>query len=111
MLPCSRTTGMSTVSTCAGVEGRCKLGMGVVVGEAGLVRCWPTGAPQRAMCSPEGCPAQPGALRLRGSALLALAQDEMPAAEDLASLRRLMRALIRHQLGGGELRSWAMLAG
>lgn len=54
---------------------------------------------------------QPGALRLRGSALLALAQDEMPVAEDLASLRRLMRALIRHQLGGGELRSWAMLAG
>jgi DNA repair protein RecO (recombination protein O) len=54
---------------------------------------------------------QPNALRLRGSALLALAEDEAPDTQDLASLRRLMRALISHQLGGGVLRSWSVLAG
>jgi DNA repair protein RecO (recombination protein O) len=54
---------------------------------------------------------QPNALRLRGSALLALAEDRLPDAADLAALRRLMRALITHQLGGGVLRSWSMLAG
>ncbi len=54
---------------------------------------------------------QPNVLRLRGSALLALADDRMPDAEDLTSLRRLMRALITHQLGGGSLRSWSVLAG
>lgn len=54
---------------------------------------------------------QPNVLRLRGSALLALAEDSLPDAADLAALRRLMRALITHQLGGGTLRSWSMLAG
>lgn len=54
---------------------------------------------------------QPNALRLRGSALLALADDCKPGADDLAALRRLMRALIAHQLGGGSLHSWSMLAG
>lgn len=54
---------------------------------------------------------QSNVLRLRGSALLALADDCMPDADDLNSLRRLMRALIVHQLGGGSLRSWSMLAG
>lgn len=54
---------------------------------------------------------QPNALRLRGSALLALADDRMPDAADLAGLRRLMRALITHQLGGASLRSWSLLAG
>ncbi|MBL8296927.1 MAG: DNA repair protein RecO [Rhodanobacteraceae bacterium] len=54
---------------------------------------------------------QPNALRLRGSALRALADDCMPDAVDLAGLRRLMRALITHQLGGASLRSWSLLAG
>ncbi|HSX59942.1 MAG TPA: DNA repair protein RecO [Tahibacter sp.] len=54
---------------------------------------------------------QPNVLRLRGSALLALAEDRMPDAADLQCLRRLMRALITHQLGGASLRSWALLAG
>jgi DNA repair protein RecO (recombination protein O) len=52
---------------------------------------------------------QPNALRLRGSALIALADDRMPEAADLACLRRLMRALITHQLGGASLRSWSLL--
>lgn len=49
-------------------------------------------------------------LNLRGSALLALAADQQPDAEDLAALRRLMRALIAHHLDGAGLRSWTMLA-
>ncbi|MEO8672458.1 MAG: DNA repair protein RecO [Tahibacter sp.] len=47
-------------------------------------------------------------LRVTGRALLGLALDEMPAVADLASLRRLLRALIRHQLGGASLHSWTM---
>jgi len=48
-------------------------------------------------------------VRLRGAALLALARDEMPAAEHLPSLRRLMRSVIAAHIDG-ELRSWSMLA-
>jgi DNA repair protein RecO (recombination protein O) len=48
-------------------------------------------------------------LKLRGSALLALAADQEPNAEDLAALRRLMRALITHHLDGPGLRAWSML--
>lgn len=51
---------------------------------------------------------QPGAVRVRGAALLALARDEAPGSDDLAALRRLMRSLVRHQLGGGELKAWSM---
>lgn len=49
-------------------------------------------------------------LKLRGAALLALACDEPPDAEDLAALRRLLRALIAHHLDGVGLRAWGMLA-
>jgi DNA repair protein RecO (recombination protein O) len=48
-------------------------------------------------------------LRLRGSALLALAADQEPGVEDLAALRRLLRALIAHHLDGPGLRAWSML--
>jgi len=44
-----------------------------------------------------------------GSALLALAGDVLPGAEDLASLRRGMRAVLLHHLGGRGLKSWEML--
>ncbi|WP_367346683.1 DNA repair protein RecO [Stenotrophomonas bentonitica] len=44
-----------------------------------------------------------------GSALLALAEDEMPGTDDLASLRRGMRAVLLHHLGGRGLKSWEML--
>ena len=47
-------------------------------------------------------------LRLRGSALLGLAQDVQPDSEDLRALRRLMRALIAHHLGGSSLRAWSL---
>lgn len=49
-------------------------------------------------------------LKLRGSALLALAADREPAAQDLAALRRLLRALVAHHLDGPGLRAWSMLA-
>lgn len=47
-------------------------------------------------------------LRVRGSALLALAFDEAPDAADMQTLRRLMRALIAHHLDGPPLRAWSM---
>jgi DNA repair protein RecO (recombination protein O) len=49
-------------------------------------------------------------LKLRGRALLALAVDQEPDAEDLSALRRLLRALIAHHLDGPGLRAWSMLA-
>jgi DNA repair protein RecO (recombination protein O) len=48
-------------------------------------------------------------LRMRGSALLALAADREPDAADLAALRLLLRALIVHHLDGPGLRAWSML--
>lgn len=44
-----------------------------------------------------------------GSALLALADDVLPGPDDLASLRRGMRAVLLHHLGGRGLKSWEML--
>ncbi|HBS61219.1 MULTISPECIES: DNA repair protein RecO [Stenotrophomonas] len=44
-----------------------------------------------------------------GSALLALGADRLPGAEDLASLRRSMRTVLLHHLGGRGLKSWEML--
>jgi DNA repair protein RecO (recombination protein O) len=45
-----------------------------------------------------------------GRALLALAEDRMPDAEDLAGLRRALRTVLEHHLGGRGLKSWEMLA-
>jgi DNA repair protein RecO (recombination protein O) len=44
-----------------------------------------------------------------GAALLALGSDQQPGADDLASLRRGMRAVLAHHLGGRGLKSWEML--
>ncbi|KAB7765960.1 DNA repair protein RecO [Xanthomonas maliensis] len=44
-----------------------------------------------------------------GAALLALGQDRLPLAEDLPGLRRSMRAVLLHHLGGRGLKSWEML--
>ena len=47
---------------------------------------------------------------LLGSDLLALSSDQPPDARGLLALRDMMRAVIRFHLGGGELRSWRVLA-
>jgi DNA repair protein RecO (recombination protein O) len=47
---------------------------------------------------------------VRGADLLALAQDRLPEAAGLQSLRRMMRDLIRFHLGGAELRAWRVLS-
>ena len=55
-------------------------------------------------------PCRPGtAHALRGSDLLALAADAMPDVAGMASLRAMMREVIRFHLGGGELRAWHVL--
>ncbi|HET7359312.1 MAG TPA: DNA repair protein RecO C-terminal domain-containing protein, partial [Rhodanobacteraceae bacterium] len=48
---------------------------------------------------------------VRGADLLALGADRMPDARGLACLRRLLRGVIAHHLGGTELRAWRVLAG
>lgn len=47
--------------------------------------------------------------RVDGAALLALGADEPPDAERLAQLRRMMRHVLRHHLGG-DLNAWSMTA-
>jgi DNA repair protein RecO (recombination protein O) len=47
---------------------------------------------------------------ISGASLLALAADRSPDALQLRELRRLMRQVLRHYLGGRELRSWQLLA-
>lgn len=44
-----------------------------------------------------------------GRALLALAADEMPAVDELAGLRRALRAVLLHHLGGRGLKSWEVM--
>jgi DNA repair protein RecO (recombination protein O) len=53
---------------------------------------------------------RPLAPAIEGAALLALAGDERPDVAQLRSLRRMMRALLRHHLGGRELAAWSMRA-
>lgn len=54
---------------------------------------------------------QAAGVRLRGSALLALASGVQPDGPDLAALRRLMRAVIAAHVGERGLQSWRVLAG
>jgi len=48
-------------------------------------------------------------VRLKGSTLLALAEDRKPPDSELPALRRWMRAAIAAHLDGGELRAWHLL--
>lgn len=55
---------------------------------------------------------QPGRLaEVSGAALLALGEDRMPDATGMHELRRLMRAVLLHHLGGRPLQAWQVLAG
>ena len=47
---------------------------------------------------------------ISGAALIALGEEEAPAAAILRELRVLMRGALLHYLGGRELRSWQVLA-
>lgn len=49
-----------------------------------------------------------GGFRISGAALRALHADVMPGPEHCAELRRLMRMLLQHQLGGASLNAWAL---
>ncbi|MBK6728822.1 MAG: DNA repair protein RecO [Xanthomonadales bacterium] len=51
----------------------------------------------------------PGRGAVSGRALLALGGDQLPAADALADLRRMMRSLLLHHLGGRELNAWRVL--
>ncbi len=44
-----------------------------------------------------------------GAALLALAADQPPQADDMAGLRRVLRTVLLHHLGGRGLKSWELL--
>ncbi|WP_058835170.1 DNA repair protein RecO [Luteimonas abyssi] len=45
-----------------------------------------------------------------GRALLALAADRMPVAEDMPGLRRVLRTVLAHHLGPRGLKSWEMMS-
>ena len=45
-----------------------------------------------------------------GRALLELGADIEPCAEDMPGLRRVMRVLLLHHLGGRGLKSWELIA-
>jgi len=60
---------------------------------------------------PIGAGEHQGSVRVRGSALLALATGTFPDVEDLAALRRLMRTVIGAHVGERGLQSWRVLAG
>lgn len=54
---------------------------------------------------------RPLAPRVTGAVLIALAREAEPEATSLRAMRGLMRALLRHHLGGRELNAWRMFAG
>ena len=54
--------------------------------------------------------ARPLAPAVHGAALLALAGTRCPEPAVLAELRRMMRAVLRHHLGGRELNAWRLRA-
>ena len=84
-------------------------GTGEPIGEARVYDYLPEEGPIDAGEQPGRAP--PGSVRVRGSALLALATGTFPDAEDLAALRRLMRTVIGTQVGERGLQSWRVLAG
>ena len=46
--------------------------------------------------------------RVKGSTLAAWAKDDQPSPEDASALKQLARQVIRHHLGGAELRAWRL---
>ncbi len=60
---------------------------------------------------PRECRSRQDELRIKGAALIALEKDEMPSPSECADLKRLMRMLLQHLLGGGSLNAWSMHIG
>ncbi|TDK26024.1 DNA repair protein RecO [Luteimonas aestuarii] len=81
-------------------------GDGETIDPAGHYRLDPEHGPRRVRSERSG-----DARGASGRGLVALANDEMPAAADLAGLRRVMREVVSHHLGGRGLKSWELVAG
>lgn len=81
-------------------------GDGHAIDPAARYRLDPEHGPRR-LLSDRGHDDRSGAAT--GRALLALADDRMPDADDLAGLRRALRPVLMHQLGGRGLKSWELL--
>ncbi len=81
-------------------------GDGIAIDPAARYRLDPEQGPSR-LLSERGREERSAAAT--GSALLALAADRQPEADDLASLRLALRSVLSHHLGGRGLKSWEML--
>lgn len=81
-------------------------GLGAAIDPAARYRLDPEHGPNRLL----GERGQERQSAPTGAALLALQADRLPEAADLPALRRAMRGLLQHHLGGRGLRSWDMLA-
>lgn len=78
-------------------------GDGAAIDPEARYRFDPESGPRRAVGE------QVSAGSISGAALMALHEDAMPDAAALRELRRLMRGVLLHHLGGRELRSWQVL--
>lgn len=85
------------------LELECEAGTGQALEPDAFYRYRVEHGPERCSTSANGA--------LRGAWLLALARDLAPDAAGQQALRGMMREVIRFHLGGGELRSWHVLAG
>jgi len=81
-------------------------GDGLPVDPAARYQLDPLEGPQRLLSERDG---QGRRGTATGAALLALARDQAPGADDLASLRLPMRAVLAHHLGPRGLKSWELL--
>ena len=81
-------------------------GDGAAIDPAARYRLDPEHGPRR-MLSDRGRSEREDAAT--GRALLALGQDLLPAEDDLAGLRRALRPVLAHHLGGRGLKSWELM--
>jgi DNA repair protein RecO (recombination protein O) len=80
-------------------------GDGTAIDPAARYRLDPEHGPRRLLGEREGDRERSAT----GRALLALAADECPGAEDLAGLRRALRVVLAAHLGGRGLKSWELM--
>ena len=106
---------MLNVIRCRGIEGALLLppaeplaldGDGVPIDAAARYRLDPEHGPRR-LLSDRGRSEREDAAT--GRALLALGEDRLPDEDDLAGLRRALRPVLAHHLGGRGLKSWELM--